>query len=127
MKVAVFLLAFIAFISSALASEPRVALVIGNSAYERQPLRNPVNDAQAMSTRLRSLGFVVIERNNLRIRQIGSTLREFRAQLKPGAAARASYAQPTATGTTRRSAPASAVCESLGRIDCLTLNINRFD
>ena len=92
MKLAILLVAFVAFIGSALANEPRVALVIGNSAYERQPLRNPVNDAQAMSARLRSLGFVVIERNNLRIRQIGSTLREFRSQLKPGAVALVFYA-----------------------------------
>ena len=83
------------------------ALVIGNSAYDRQPLRNPVNDANAMSARLRSLGFVVIERNNLRIRQIGSTLREFRSQLKPGAVARAQRSEalrsyPDADGYGRR-------------------------
>jgi hypothetical protein len=107
MKLAILLVAFVAFIGSAFANEPRVALVIGNSAYDRQPLRNPVNDANAMSARLRSLGFVVIERNNLRIRQIGSTLREFRSQLKPGAVARAQRSEalrsyPDADGYGRR-------------------------
>ena len=38
-------------------AETRVALVIGNASYKREPLRNPVNDARAMSKKLRSLGF----------------------------------------------------------------------
>ena len=43
-------------------TETRVALVIGNASYKREPLRNPVNDAKAMTIKLRSLGFEVIER-----------------------------------------------------------------
>jgi hypothetical protein len=40
----------------------RVALVIGNGAYTHVPsLQNPVNDAEAMSTTLRLLGFDVTE------------------------------------------------------------------
>jgi len=66
-------------------SERRVALVIGNAAYERGPLRNPVNDARAISERLERLGFTVIKRENLRQKDIGGTLREFRARLAPGA------------------------------------------
>ncbi len=38
-------------------TETRVALVIGNASYKREPLRNPVNDARAMSKKLRFLGF----------------------------------------------------------------------
>jgi len=39
---------------------PRQALVIGNAAYTHtSPLRNPVNDAQAISKTLRQLGFSV--------------------------------------------------------------------
>ena len=45
--------------------EVRVALVIGNSAYKQAPLRNPVNDARDMAVRLRSLGFTVIERDDV--------------------------------------------------------------
>ena len=37
--------------------EPRVALVIGNSAYADAPLANPVNDARLMADTLRGLGF----------------------------------------------------------------------
>jgi uncharacterized protein len=43
------------------ATEPRVALVIGNSAYADIPLANPVNDARLMSETLRGLGFDVVE------------------------------------------------------------------
>jgi len=40
--------------------EPRVALVIGNSAYPGSAaLRNPVNDARAMAAKLHALGFDV--------------------------------------------------------------------
>jgi len=72
--------------------ETRVALVIGNGAYKVSPLRNPVNDAKDMATKLRSLGFNVVERNNLTVKQIGSTLREFRGKLVPGSVALFFYA-----------------------------------
>lgn len=72
--------------------EQRVALVIGNSAYRKAPLRNPSNDARDMAARLRAFGFSVIERDNLQIRQIGSTLREFRSKLTPGSVALVFYA-----------------------------------
>jgi len=72
--------------------EARVALVIGNGAYKASPLRNPVNDAKDMATKLRSLGFTVVERNNLTVKQIGSTLREFRGKLVPGSVALVFYA-----------------------------------
>lgn len=67
--------------------EQRVALVIGNSTYKVSPLKNPVNDAKDMANSLRGFGFIVIERNNLTVRQIGSTLREFRSKLSPGGVA----------------------------------------
>jgi hypothetical protein len=40
-----------------------------------------------MANSLRGYGFNVIERNNLTVRQIGSTLREFRSKLSPGGVA----------------------------------------
>jgi membrane protein implicated in regulation of membrane protease activity len=36
--------------------ERRIALVIGNSAYTIGPLKNPVNDARAMTQALREVG-----------------------------------------------------------------------
>ncbi len=73
-------------------SEKRVALVIGNSAYKSSPLKNPSNDARDMAAKLRTLGFEVIERSNLTKRQIGTTLRELRSKLTPGAVALIFYA-----------------------------------
>ena len=46
-------------------SEHRVALVIGNGAYERVPLANPASDARLMSQTLRAAGFDVIEGTDL--------------------------------------------------------------
>ena len=72
--------------------ELKVALVIGNSKYATSPLANPVNDSRAIATKLRTLGFQVTEREDLRAKQIPPTLREFRSNLKPGAVALFFYA-----------------------------------
>src|SRR5919109_632121 len=52
---------FASFSLPAFASEPRVALVIGNSEYGRAigKLRNPANDARLMAETLKGLGFAV--------------------------------------------------------------------
>ena len=73
-------------------TEQRVALVIGNGAYREGRLANPVNDARAMAEALERLGFVVIRRENVKAREIGSALREFRSRLSPGAVALFFYA-----------------------------------
>lgn len=72
--------------------ERRVALVIGNGTYAVTPLANPVNDAADIASRLRSLGFDVIERTNLKTSQIGRTLREFRTHLSAGSVAMVFFA-----------------------------------
>jgi uncharacterized caspase-like protein len=74
------------------ASEDRVALVIGNGAYQSSPLKNPVNDVRAMAAKLKTLGFEVVQRENLTQKQVGSVLREFKSKLKPGAVALFFYA-----------------------------------
>ena len=40
-------------------AEPRVALVVGNNAYEEAPLDNPLSDARLIAGTLRELGFEV--------------------------------------------------------------------
>ena len=67
-------LCFATSVTFAQQKEQRIALVIGNSAYKASPLKNPVNDARDMANSLRGYGFTVIERNNLTVKQIGSTL-----------------------------------------------------
>ena len=83
---------FWALWAHAQSTETRVALVIGNSDYKDSPLKNPVNDAIDMASQLKGLGFSVIERKNLTTKQIGGTLREFRAKLTPGSVALVFYA-----------------------------------
>ena len=60
----------------------RVALVIGNSAYQNvAALANPVNDAAAIAEMFKKAGFeVVVSRRNLKAQEMRRTLREFTDQ-----------------------------------------------
>ncbi len=58
----------------------RVALVIGNAAYEVKPLRNPVNDAQDVAAELRRAGFTVKFHTNLDRRSLNEAMRHFTSQ-----------------------------------------------
>jgi tetratricopeptide (TPR) repeat protein len=62
----------------------RVALVIGNGRYEPAvgPLRNTANDARAMAKALRSLGFTVIEAQNVTRDELMAAVLKFRGQLR---------------------------------------------
>jgi uncharacterized caspase-like protein len=57
--------------------ENRIALVIGNASYKNAPLRNPVNDAQAVAAALKGFGFEVMLRENATQREMLDALREF--------------------------------------------------
>ncbi len=61
--------------------ERRVALVIGNSAYARNPLTNPVNDAAAMTKALSGVGFDVITRTDVAQREMNRAISQFGAKL----------------------------------------------
>jgi hypothetical protein len=63
----------------------KVALVIGNSAYREQPLKNPANDAKAMAAKLRQIGFQVIERQNATKTQMEKAVADFGEALNAGA------------------------------------------
>lgn len=65
--------------------ERRVALVIGNSRYESAPLRNPVNDANLVAGTLREIGFEVIERTDVNLREMQLAVREFSRKIQNGA------------------------------------------
>jgi len=60
-------------------AEKRVALIIGNSAYQNvPPLANPVNDGAVMSATFKSAGFDVVDyRQDLTARETRRALREF--------------------------------------------------
>jgi formylglycine-generating enzyme required for sulfatase activity len=64
--------------------ERRLALVIGNSAYESAPLKNPVNDARAMAKALNEFGFDVTERENLTQKDLKREIQSFGEKLVKG-------------------------------------------
>ncbi|MFA9215800.1 MAG: caspase family protein [Sphingomonadaceae bacterium] len=67
-----------------MASEQRLALVIGNAGYKTSPLTNPTNDARAMAIKLQQLGFTVIKRENASLEEMMTAVREFGNQLRNG-------------------------------------------
>jgi uncharacterized caspase-like protein len=66
-------------LATSFAAEKRVALVIGNSAYQRViTLPNPSNDAAAIANLLRNSGFDVVEsRQDLNINDMRRAIRNF--------------------------------------------------
>jgi hypothetical protein len=60
------------------ASEERIALVIGNEAYEGfEPLKNPVSDAKLMARTLRGLSFDVVEHADADEKTMKRAIQEF--------------------------------------------------
>ncbi|MGA1600639.1 MAG: caspase family protein, partial [bacterium] len=69
--------------SSAPGASKRLALVIGNSDYQyTSPLRNPANDARAMSQTLQELGFEVTALVDADQRQMEEATRQFGKDLR---------------------------------------------
>jgi len=66
------------------AQAARVALVIGNRDYAAGPLKNPINDAEAMSGALAGLGFKSTLVKNLKRDDIGRTIERFVSSIKAG-------------------------------------------
>jgi hypothetical protein len=62
----------------------RVALVIGNSAYQSSPLLNPGNDARDIANSLKEMGFEVIARENLSQNDMKKAIREFGEKIRQG-------------------------------------------
>lgn len=59
-------------------AEKRVALVIGNAAYQNTPaLTNPVNDGEDLATALRKIGFTVVLERNLNKRGMEAAIARF--------------------------------------------------
>ena len=73
-------------------AEKRVALVIGNSAYQTASLRNPVNDARAISAALRKMNFQVISIENATHQKMNMALDEFARAIKGEGVALVFYA-----------------------------------
>ena len=73
-----FLLLLLPFFLFSQEKEKRLALVIGNSNYDKGELKNPVNDARLIASTLDSLDFDVILKENLATkRDMTAAIREF--------------------------------------------------
>jgi uncharacterized caspase-like protein len=55
----------------------RVALVIGNASYAKQPLRHAVNDARAVATSLGQMGYQLITCENATLADMLSAMKNF--------------------------------------------------
>ncbi len=66
------------------AAEQRLALVIGNAVYGFAPLKNPVNDASDMAVSLQKLGFTVILKKNVNLKEMEESIQDFGNRLKQG-------------------------------------------
>ena len=62
-------------------NSPQRALVIGNSQYAYSPLRNPVNDANAMTQKLVDMGFRVTRATNLDQQSMTTVVDKFKDEL----------------------------------------------
>ncbi len=77
------ILAMLMFSSLPAIADRRVALVIGNSAYEHVPqLANPKNDASDMATKLEALGFEVVRGSDLNLSDMRKAARDFTNKLE---------------------------------------------
>jgi hypothetical protein len=57
--------------------EPQLALVIGNSRYQHNPLKNPINDATDVRNVLKNMGFKVSLETNLTQRALDDAIYEW--------------------------------------------------
>lgn len=55
----------------------RVALVVGNSSYRPQALKNPEADAEAVAKALRQMGYEVTQRHNTTLAELIEAMRDF--------------------------------------------------
>lgn len=59
------------------AAEPRIALVVGNAAYAKGPLKTPLADAGLVAEALNSIGFEIVEGADLNQADLRARIRDF--------------------------------------------------
>lgn len=63
------------------AGQKRLALIVANGSYGKYPLKNPTNDGRAIKQQLERLGFTVIYKENLPLRELKQTFDVFMTDL----------------------------------------------
>lgn len=80
MMARIFFILVLSFIISSLNAQDerkRLALLIGNAAYELAPLKNPVNDIRDLGSKLKELGFEVKYGANQNYKDFKNSIRSF--------------------------------------------------
>jgi hypothetical protein len=104
----------------------RVALVIGNGAYQDAPLKNPPNDARAMAQALRECDFEVIEKINSNKREMIEGIREFGKNIRRGGVGLFFYAgHGMQVGSTNYLVPVGVDVKSEGDVEFECVDANR--
>ena len=76
-------LAFLTALTGNTFAAKRLALVIGNSAYQNtSPLRNPANDATLISSKLEQIGFDVLLKKDVSLLAAQQLINEFAKKIK---------------------------------------------
>ncbi|MBM3757972.1 MAG: caspase family protein [Acidobacteria bacterium] len=65
-------------------SNQKLALVVGNAAYPKWPLRNPLNDARAVVASLQDVGFQAEVAADVSLRNLEAAVNRFVAKVKNG-------------------------------------------
>lgn len=65
-------------------SSQKLALVVGNAAYPKSPLRNPLNDARSVAGSLSELGFQIETAFDLPLRSLEATVNRFVGRVRAG-------------------------------------------
>jgi formylglycine-generating enzyme required for sulfatase activity len=99
-------------------AEKRVALVVGNAAYDHaDKLANPVNDAQGVRDALKKLGFDVIYGENLKLKELQRAIGQFAGRVDGADVALVYFAGHGATfGDTPYVVPVDAEFSSLSGV-----------
>ena len=111
---------------TAVRSERRIALVIGNGAYTNAPtLKNPPNDARDMAATLKALGFDVTSEINVNQPDLKRLIREFGQKLKAGGSGLFYYAGHGVQSKGRNYLiPVDADIQSEAEVEDLGVDIN---
>lgn len=65
-------------------SNQKLALVVGNAAYPKSPLRNPLNDARSVAASLQEVGFQAEIAADVSLRNLEAAVNRFVARVKHG-------------------------------------------
>lgn len=113
-------------VADAATGEKRVALVIGNGAYQNVPtLDNPLTDSKAVAAALKRIGFDVVEGYDLKLDGMRTAVGDYAAKLDGAKVAFVYYAgHGVAVAGENYLLPTDTVLKNEADLDFRTMNIN---